>query len=245
MKKSILLILLIVFTVMPLMAQTDSNAGNPDPSLIGTDTAQQRLKEISVTKFEDAGFWYGAIAGDFGVIQARSFPGGPLDKEAIEDEVQAGIVQVDGDGVITKGDNNVLGVKVSFYKRGVVDFAIRPIRPIPVPGISKTLSVWVAGRESKHRLEILISDPYGNIAKIDMGRLDFPGWQQLTVAVPQSLRQRDTHYSYMGGISIRGFNVSCELDETYGHFFIYLDDLRAVTDLFEEELRDVDDMLDA
>jgi hypothetical protein len=33
--------------------------------------------------------------------------------------------------------------------------------------------------------------------------------------------------------------------ETYGSYYIYFDDLRAVTDLFAENNRDVDDMADA
>lgn len=221
------------------------DAAEPDPAKINVDTAQQKLKEISIQKFEDAGFWYGAIAGDFGIIQVRSFPGGPLGKEPIQDEVDAGIIEVDQDGKIVKGDNNVLGTKVSFYKRGIVDFDIRPVRPIPVAGKTKTISVWVAGREAQHRLEVIVADNYGNTAYIDMGRLDFIGWQKMTVAVPGNLKQRDAHYSYQGGITVRGFKVKCNIDETYGNFYIYLDDLRAVTDLFDEELRDEDDMLDA
>ena len=47
------------------------------------------------------------------------------------------------------------------------------------------------------------------------------------------------------GITIRGFNILCDLDETYGSYYIYMDDLRAVTDLFAEESRDEDDILDS
>jgi hypothetical protein len=244
-KLTLFFILLVLMTSLVFAQTTTDDPSAPDATKIGTDTAQQKLKEISVSKFEDAGFWYGMVPGDFGIIQIRSFPGGPKEKEPIQEEIDAGIVEVDQDNKIVRGDNNVIGVKVSFYKRGVVDFNIRPVRPIPVPGKTKVISVWVAGRESKHRLEVVVSDYYGNSAYIDMGRLDFPGWRKLTVAVPQSLKQRDPHYHYLGGITVRGFNVKCDIDETYGSFFIYLDDLRVVTDLFEEEIRDTDDMLDA
>ena len=47
------------------------------------------------------------------------------------------------------------------------------------------------------------------------------------------------------GLSIDGFNVKCNIDETYGRYYIYFDDVRAVTDLFAEESRDTDDMMDA
>ena len=35
-------------------------AGEPNPAEIGKDQAQQLLKEVSVEKFEDSAFWYGA-----------------------------------------------------------------------------------------------------------------------------------------------------------------------------------------
>lgn len=247
MKKTAFFAILLVLLAGLVFAQeaNTGDPGEPDPTKIGVDTAQQRLKEISVTKFEDAGFWYGTVPGDFGLIQVRSFAGNPKDKEPLQEEVDAGIVEVDQDNKITRGDNYVIGVKVSFYKRGIVDFNIRPVRPIPVPGKTKVITVWVAGREAQHRLEVVVSDYFGNTAYIDMGRLDFPGWRKMTVAVPQTLKQRDPHYHYLGGITVRGFNVKCAIDETYGNYYIYLDDLRVVTDLFEEEIRDEDDMLDA
>ena len=123
-----------------LYAQTET-----DPASTGVVTAQQRLKEISVSKMEEAGFWYGVFAADNGLIEIREFPGGPQDKQVIEDEEQYGIAEP---------DENVVGAKVSFYRRGVIDFTLKPVRPIPIEGITKTISVWVAGRNAEHRLEL-------------------------------------------------------------------------------------------
>jgi hypothetical protein len=46
------------------------------------------------------------------------------------------------------------------------------------------------------------------------------------------------------GIKIRGFRVDVYPWQAYGSYYIYLDDLRAVTDLFADESRDPDDMID-
>lgn len=199
-------------------------------------TAQHKLKEISVSKMEDAGFWYGNFSSDFGQIFLRAFPGGSEDKVAIEDEEELAAADT---------DDNVVGVKVSFYKRGVVDFMVKPLRPLPIEGITKTISVWVAGRNTQHRLELLVSDHFGNKAVIPMGKLNFYGWKKLTVTIPPSIKQRDVHYINRTGLAIEGFNIRCNIDETYGRYYIYFDDIRAVTDLFTEESRDVDDMTDA
>jgi len=77
-------ILAFAFTGGMLFAQ---DAGEPNPSQIGIDSAQQKLQEVSITKFEDAGLWYGIMAADEGFIQLRRFEVSPLDKEPIEGEL--------------------------------------------------------------------------------------------------------------------------------------------------------------
>ena len=231
MKRIVIATLVLAVAVLGLHAQEET-----DPEATGAITAQQKLKEISVSKMEDAGFWYGVFAADNGIIDIRNFPGGPEEKEPIEDEEQYGLGET---------DENVVGAKVSFYRRGVHDFTIRPIRPLPIEGITKTVSVWVAGRNNNHRLELLVSDHFGNDAVIPMGKLNFSGWKRLTVTIPPHIKQRDYHYNDRMGLSIDGFNVKCDIDETYGRYYVYFDDIRAVTDLFAEESRDTDDMMDA
>jgi len=236
MKKIFLPLFLMILTSATLLAQATVPAGEPDPSRTGITTAQQKLKEVSVNKFEDAGFWYGMMPADEGIIAVRRFEGSPLDKEPIEDEAVHGIVEA---------DKFVLGTKVSFYRRGVASFGIRPVRPIPIEGITKAISVWIAGRNTNHVLELMIEDHFGNEAVINMGKLNFSGWKKITVSIPPNIIQRDYHYNNKMGIMVTGFNVECDIDETYGNYYIYFDDLRAVTDVFAEENRDLDDMNDS
>jgi hypothetical protein len=230
---------IIVLVIIPSVAFAQSSGvgavGEPNPEEIGVDAAQQKLKEISITKFEDAGFWSTSMGRDFGLISNRRLEGGPLDKEPIPDEENIGLVE---------SDRYVLGVKIEFFKRGVIDFMVFPSRPLPIEGITKTISVWVVGRNTKHTLKVLISDHFGNKAEITMGTLNFTGWKKLTVAIPTSVVQRDYHYNNRMGIKFDGFKIECDLVETYGSYYLYLDDMRAVTDLFAEESRDIDDMSD-
>jgi hypothetical protein len=210
-------------------------AGSPTAENIGTDTAQQKLKEVSISKFEDAGFWYASMPLDEGVIQLRRFSGSPQEKQPIPDEKTIGI---------TENDLYVLGAKITFYKRGMSSFSVYPIRPLVVEGVCKTLSVWVVGRNTKHLLKVLISDQFGHEAEVTMGYLNFTGWKKITVAIPPTIIQKDYHYNNRMGIKIEGFRIECDPMEAYGMYYIYFDDLRAVTDLFGEESRDVDDMAD-
>ncbi len=231
-----LVLLVLLFSTGLLFAQNDARApGEPDPAEIGVDTAQQKLKEVSVSKFEDAGYWNAAMSKDEGLVTLRRLAGGAVDKEPIPDEEAAGIEE---------SDANVLGIKVEFFKRGHNQFTLTPVRPIPVEGITKTVSMWVVGRNSPHMLKLLLSDNFGNRAEVTMGKLNFTGWKKMTVAIPTSIVQRDYHYNNKMGIKIEGFRVECDPKEAYGSYYIYFDALRATTDLFAEEHRDIDDMQD-
>ncbi|MBI9103415.1 MAG: flagellar filament protein FlaA [Spirochaetales bacterium] len=234
MKKILFILIITVIAVSGLFAQLN-NVGEPDPTRIGVDTSQQMLQEISLSKFEDAGMWRAVMPRDFGVAATRKILGGPLDKEAIEAEVEAGI---------DEADDYVLGVKAYYYKRAMSHISIMPARPIPIEGICKTISLWVVGRNYEHVLKIMLTDYYGNSAELTIGKLNFSGWKKLTVAIPPSLAQKDVHYNNNMGIQIEGFRIECDPKDTLGTYYIYLDDMRAYTDLFSENNRDPDDIQD-
>ena len=231
----VILICLFVFFAASLAFGQLTDVGVPRADEIGIDSAQQNLREISVTKFEDPGFWITSMSRDEGITVLRRLPGGPLDKEPIAGEAEVGI---------TEDDKYVLGLKVQYYKRGLSSFALFPARPLPVEGITKTLSLWVVGRNMNHTIKIIIAAFFGNRAEMTMGKLNFSGWKKLTVAVPPSVKQRDFHFKDRMGIRVVGFRIECEPTEAYGTYYVYFDDLRAVTDLFAEENRDPDDMAD-
>lgn len=235
MKKIVILALFACFVSIFAFSQVGSSPLNE--AQIGVDTAQQKLAEVSVSRFEDAGYWYGYMSHDLGIITLRAMQGGPAGKEnrKIAGEEASGIVEADG---------FVLAARVDFYKRASTEFYIRPVRPLPIEGISKSISIWVAGRNFNHTLKVTIIDHFGNTAELTLGRLNFSGWKKLSTAVPPNIVQRNYHYNNRMGIKIVEFKIECDPMESYGSYYIYLDELRAITDLFAEESRDPDDMID-
>jgi hypothetical protein len=214
--------------------------GGQDPERLGIESAQQMLKEISVDKFEHDGFWRSTMSNDEGYSTTRLFTGSPAGKEPIPEE----------DG-LNIPDRFVLGTRIDFLRRGYNSFTIYPTRPIPIEGITKTVSVWVAGRNYNHELVLLIEDFFGRYYEFYMGRLNFMGWKRMTVTIPpqaddglSGVVQRNYHYNNHMGIKIMGFRIDCDPMEAYGSYYIYFDDLRATTDLFSEYNRDPDDMVD-
>lgn len=217
-----------------------STLDQADPSRIGVGSAEQRLKEVSVDKFEQEGSWVCSMSSDEGVIQGRLFDGSPKEKKAIPEEENLNIP-----------DSKVYGTKVSFYRRGYNSFEVRAVKPIPVEGITKTISVWVVGRSYPHVLKLLLEDYMGKQFELYVGKLNHAGWKLMTVAVPPQnatgtgIVQKDYHYGTSMGLKVVGFRIECNPWEAYGNYYIYFDDLRAVTDLYEVDMRDDDDMKDS
>ncbi|MBN1835459.1 MAG: flagellar filament protein FlaA [Spirochaetales bacterium] len=233
MKKKIILSACIVL-LLP-MALAAQSTGAVDPERLGKDQAQQYLGEVSISKFEDVAFWGAAMPLDEGVIQIRRFEGAPAAKKPMEGEEQAGIEEQ---------DKFVLGAKLQFFRRGGGSAAIFPVRPIPVEGITKTISVWVVGRNYNHVLKAVVADYFNQRREVTLGKLNFMGWKQLTAAVPPRIVQDEYHFAADRGLKLVGFKIEFDLPERYGTYYIYLDDARAVSDLFAEAYRDADDMAD-
>jgi len=239
--KRLLIIIMIFSAATAAFAQQAYEIGTPNAGSLGLDAAQQYLKEVSVEKFERDGFWRSSMSPDDGYATTRLFNGAPAGKVVLPDEEGLNIQ-----------DKFVLGTRIDFIHRGYTSFTLYPIRPIPIEGITKTVSVWVAGRNYNHELYLLLDDFFGRPFELYMGKLNFQGWKKLTVAIPpqaedglNGIVQRNYHYNNNLGIKITGLRVNVDPWEAYGSYYVYFDDLRAVTDLFAENNRDADDMPDA
>lgn len=209
----------------------------PNPETVGNDSAMQALREISLDRFEREGAWSVHMSPDYGVASTRLFEGSPIMKEALS-------------GTEDVEDTHVVGVKVEFFRRGINSFYITSQRPLPIEGITKTISMWVCGRNQNHDLYLLLEDYFGRSYELYMGNLGFSGWKKLTCVVPPSpdgehgIVQHSAYYGDRPGIRIIGFRVDCNPMLARGTYYMYIDDLRAVTDLYDMENRDEDDMLD-
>lgn len=241
--KRILIALVCCLLAVAGFAQTnaeDLNLDAANPALIGADSAVQKLKEISVEKFENEGTWSVGMSADEGIIKGRLFDGFPTGKKPIPAEEGMNLP-----------DEKVYGVRVDYFRRGYNTFTISAVKALPVEGIAKTVSLWVVGRNYNHTLKLVLEDFWGNPFELYMGKLNHSGWKLMTVAIPPpnpsgkaGIIQKDYHYSTRMGLKIIGFKIECDPENAYGSYYIYLDDLRVVADLYEMEARDKDDMYD-
>ena len=235
MKKFLALCLVAVLFASLSFAQNNS-LGEPNPENVGADSAMSALREVSIDKFEREGAWNVHISADDGVIAGRLFQGSPMMKEPLEGDED--------------DDTQVFGVKVSFFRRGINSFTIKSGRPLPIEGTVKTISLWICGRNQSHDMYVLVQDYFGSNFELYLGNLGFSGWKKLTCVVPPSpdgergIVQSSAYFGDKPGLRILGFRVDCNPVQAKGNFYMYLDDLRAVTDLYDIENHDEDDMVD-
>lgn len=240
MRRSVAFILFSILLCTYSFAQTTYRpVGEVDASKVGIESAQQHLQDITVEKFEDAGFWRMSMPLDQGSIVVRRLTGTPFGKQTLDAERLA----VEDELGIPEG-NYVLGVRVDFFRRGMNYFYVYPIKPIAIEGISKTISLWVIGRNYNHVLKLIVLDFFGQVRELTLGKLNHTGWKKMTVAVPPNIVQTDYHYTDRNGIKVIGLKIECDLVESHGQYYVYFDDMSAVTDLFLESTRDEDDMAD-
>lgn len=234
--KKLVLAAAVILSAACIFAQNSAIA-DPNPEIIGNDSAMQSLREISLDKYEREGAWSVHMSSDYGIISARQFEGSPAMKEPLKEDEDV-------------EDTHVLGVKVEFFRRGINSFYITSQRPIPIEGITKTVSVWVCGRNQDHELYVLVEDYFGRDYELYMGTLGFSGWKKLTAVVPPSpdsehgIVQHSVYYGDKPGLRILGFRVDCNPMQARGTYYMYMDDLRCVTDLYDVENHDEDDMPD-
>ena len=238
MKKLLVLAVLALVSTGFVFAQT-SSLQDPNPETVGNDSAMSALREVSLDKFEREGSWNVHISADYGVIAARLFEGNPAMKEPLaEDEGKEA------------EDTQVLGIRVDFCRRGKNSFTIKSGRPIPIEGTAKTISMWVCGRNQDHELYVLVQDYFGSNFELYMGSLGFSGWKKLTCVIPPSpdgehgIVQSSAYFGDKPGLKVLGFRIDCNPMQARGTYYVYFDDLRAVTDLYDMQNHDEDDMAD-
>lgn len=236
MKKLLAFSIVAVLTAGVVFAQT-SSLQDPNPETVGADSAMSALREVSIDKFEREGSWSVHMSSDDGVITTRLFEGNPSMKDPLEGDDPA-------------EDTMVLGVRVDFFRRGKNSFTIKSGRPLAIEGVTKTISVWVCGRNQDHDMWVLVQDYFGRNYELYMGSLGFSGWKKLTCVVPPTpdgehgIVQSSAYYGDKPGLRVIGFRVDCNPMQARGTYYMYLDDLRCVTDLYDMENHDEDDMSD-
>ncbi len=200
----------------------NTNAGESSDKKVATELVQTVL----VDDFERAGEWQAFMPRDYGIAISMRREGSPRDLES---------------------DRNryVLGIKVEFMKRDWSWATVTPVKPIKIKGITKTVTVWVVGRNYKHTLSLVLKDYLDRLRFITSERLIWTGWKQVNINIPDTIEQENYKITEDRGITFIGFRFDFEPEDILGRpFYSYLDYLTADVDLFSETKQNPDDMVD-
>jgi len=133
-----------------------------------------------------------------------------------------------------------LGFKCGFYNQGFNWITFFPPKPIVLPGKAKKIQLWVMGMKYRYNLEIWLEDYLGMAHKIDMGSIYFSGWKSMTREIPWYVPQQESSYPMDRPLKITKIILRADPDERCDRFYIYLDQIRIITDIYEEPFDGLD-----
>jgi len=146
-------------------------------------------------------------------------------------------------GFNRKGYNYLEIVPVDPSKKGA-DGLPEP-KPIQIPGRVQTIDLWVWGSNYNYWLDIHLQDYRGVDHVLHLGSLQYAGWRNLSVAVPGSIPHASPYIPRFRGLVITKLVLWTRPEAPVDGFYVFLDDLKVLTDLFEtrfdgDELADPD-----
>ncbi len=241
--KSLLFTVLIGFLVIlvgdlniGLVAQDEPGADQAPAQDTTTQRNQQQVQDGLITDwmndFEDSEDWRASATSPLGDTKIRKIPGRP--NEVNEDgEVEDVELELTDENGVTHESEYVLGVKTYFKDRGFDRVEVFPPNEYIIRGKAKEIKVWVLGRKFRHTLYVKLRDYRGKIHKLKIGRLDFWGWQEMSVIIPGWLPQSASYAMMDKNLHFVSFFVESDKFEVPGTFYFYLDNFRVITDLSE------------
>jgi len=158
--------------------------------------------------------------------------------------------------VPTENKKWCLGVKTAFKTKGYNYIEIRPPiydpklypdiqslfvdpipnvqneRFIPIPGKCKSIDVWVAGRNYRYTVEIWLKDFNGFIYPLDMGKIDYPGWRNLSRNIPAYIPQEEKYLPKEKPLKFIKYVLRSDPDERADKLYVYFDHMKVITDVY-------------
>ena len=115
--------------------------------------------------------------------------------------------------------------------------------PITLKGRARSLDIWVWSANYNYYLEIQFEDYLGIVHTLPLGDLTFNGWKNLSTEIPVSIPQSGPYIPRIKSLKFIKFILWTTPDEMVSNFYIYLDQTKVLTDLFESRY-DGDDLED-
>jgi hypothetical protein len=117
-------------------------------------------------------------------------------------------------------------------KGGSGDDANDPLE-IPIPGRLRNIDMWIWGSNLDFYMEVYLRDNQGVVHNIKLGNIGHTGWKNLRVNVPTNIIQSKRVLPRISGLKFVKFRIWTQPTERIGDFYIYLNQFKVLTDVFE------------
>ena len=143
-------------------------------------------------------------------------------------------------------DLEVLGVNAAFDRQGYNRLEIFPVTkdssgklvsdPIQIPGRVHSLDLWVWGSDHNYYMEVQLEDYTGAVHVLRLGGLNYAGWRDLNVNIPSYIPQSVNTIPKLRGLKLIKFIIWTEPTADVSNFYVYLDQIKVLTDTFESRI---------
>lgn len=207
--------------------------------IVGADEINENIETVVVDDFDSATTLKGSQRAWFWYLRGSKF--------AVEESLDCKLIEGYPDTLFTKKqaegkDLHVLGIKGSFNRKGYNYFEVIPVtkdesgkivsRPIELPGLVKTIDLWVWGSNFDYYIEIFLLDSRGVNHRLKLGELTFEGWKNLSVKVPSYIPQSRRYIPKHEALYLTKIVIWTRPNERVNDFFVYFDHLKVNTDSF-------------
>jgi hypothetical protein len=104
---------------------------------------------------------------------------------------------------------------------------------IPMPGRVRYMDLWVWGSNLDYYIETYVRDHRGVVHRLHLGRINYPGWRNLRVNIPNHIPQGRRVLPSHAPLSFVKFRLWTQPTERVDNFYVYFKQLKILTDTFE------------
>ena len=147
-------------------------------------------------------------------------------------------------------DIKSFGIHGRFDRRGYNWIDIYPVEAdgetpfeIPLPGRVRSLDLWVWGSNYDFSIEAYVRDYQGTVYIINLGSINYTGWNPLRANIPSYIRQGKRTLPRMAQMTFVKFRVWTHPAENVSDFYIYLNQFKVITNTLESQF-DGDELSD-
>jgi len=105
---------------------------------------------------------------------------------------------------------------------------------IKFPGRIQLIDMWVWGSNHNYYLEAHVRDYRGMDHVLPLGDLNFIGWKNLSVNIPNAIPQQRPYPPIYQGLVLTKLVIWTRPEEKVDDFYIYFDQFKVLTDRFEQ-----------